>query len=229
MTLITGTTASAAGAATLVTLRDRVEQTLHDTGNTTWSTAELDEAIRHAIDEYTQVAPHRAITTLTLAASGREIDISGIANLITVSRVWWEYTAANPEYPPQWREFEQWAGGILRIDAGREPQTGDVVRIFYTGRHTLTDLDGASVTTIPDEHISLIVTGAAGHAACSHALSLAPLANVDGWVHKRFNEWGASKLDQFRALLARVAARRAAQNAGIAPGYPLDRWDNAHN
>lgn len=225
MTLITATVATAAGAATLATLRDRVEQILSDTSNTDWSTAELDEAIRHALDEYTQVSPHRAITTLTLAADGREISLATLTGLIAVSRVWWEYTAADPEYPPAWRAFEQWPGNILWINTGREPATGDVVRVFYTARHTLTDLDSATVTTLPDEHASLIVTGAAAQAALNHAQSISNQINVDGWTPKRYTDWATFKKASFDAGLSRIARQHAAQKAGIAPAYPLDRWE----
>ncbi len=225
MTLITGTTATGAGSATLASLRDRVEQTLHDTGNATWSTAELDEAIRHALDTYTQVAPYRAITTLTLAAAGREVDVSSLSNLISVVRVWWEYTSTAPEYPPQWREFEQWAGPILWINAGDEPAAGDVVRVFYTARHTLNGLDGAGVTTLPDEHISLVVTGAAAQAARSHAVSISGIVNVDGWTPRRFLDWATLKEDEFQRGLQRIARQHAAQHSGIAPASALDRWD----
>jgi hypothetical protein len=225
MTLITGTAATAAGSATLATLRDRVEQVLSDTGNATWSTAALDEAIRHTLDAYTLVNPHRAITTLTLSAAGREVDVSSITNLLEVQRVWWEYTASDPEHPPNWREFEQWPGPILWINTGLEPASGDVIRLWYTARHTLTDLDSATTTTIPNEHVSLIVAGAAAQAALIHAQSIGPSLNVDGWTPRRFNEWAAIKDSEFKQGLAQIARRRAAQSAGIAPAAALDRWE----
>ena len=224
-TTITGSAASAAGSATLATLRDRVELVLSDTGNATWSTDTLDEAIKHAIDEYALVSPYRAITTLTLTADGREVDISSITNLLEIQRVWWEYTSSDPEYPPNWREFEIYPGDILFINAGIEPASGDVVRVWYTARHTLNGLDGAGTTTLPDEHISLIVTGAAAQAALIYAQSIGATVNVDGWTPRRFNDWAEIKYAEFKTGLARIAARHAAQKAGIAPIATLDRWD----
>ena len=210
---------------TLALLRDRVEQTLSDTGNTIWSTTDLDEAIRIALDEYTQVSPHHAIATLTLSAAGREISLTSITALLHVLRVWWKYTSTDPEYPPQWREFEQWPGPLLFINDGIEPASGDVVRIFYTARHTLNGLDSATATTLPDEHVSLIVAGAAGQAALSYAQAMSDRLTVDGWTSKRFTDYANLKLQQFTDGLRRIARQHAAQSSGIAPAYPLDRWD----
>jgi len=56
-------------------LRDRVEARLQDSGNTRWSTDDLDEAIRSALELYSRESPARAITTIDISAAGREIDI----------------------------------------------------------------------------------------------------------------------------------------------------------
>jgi len=224
-TTITGTVATSLGSATLATLRDRVEQVLQDTGNATWSTAELDEAIRHAIDEYAQVSPYKVIGTITLAADGREVSLSTLTNLIYVERVWWEYTSSDPEYPPYWREFEQWPGAILWINDGEEPATDDVVRVYYAARHTLNGLDSAAITTVPNEHISLIVTGAAANAARNYSLSLSGAVNVDGWTPRRYLEWATAKETEFQNALRRLARLDAVRHSGITPAVALDRWD----
>ncbi len=211
-------------AATLADLRDRVEQVLEDAGNTHWTTGALDEAIRLALDEFSQVQPHRAVGSVTLASAGREVSLASLPPLLHVERVWWEYVAT--DYPPAWRKFEEWPGKVLWIDDGLEPQAGDVVRVFYTARHTLNGLDAATATTLPDEHVSLTVVGATGHAARSRALSVADRVNVDGWTSQRMNEWGEQQLRDFRNGLARLARQAAARAAGIATTPALDRWEN---
>jgi hypothetical protein len=210
---------------TLTTLRDQVEQVLNDTTNAVFTTGEIDAAIRRALADLTAYAPARAIATLTLAASGREINLASLATLITVERVWWEYTSASPEYPPRWRDFEQWAGPLLWINDGAEPATGDVLRIFYTAAHTLTGLDAAAVTTLPDDQAQLVVTGAAGYAAQSRSLEVSGTLNVDGWVAQRIADYADLTLRAFYAGLKALARRHAAAAAGIAPAPALDRWD----
>lgn len=209
----------------LATLRDQVEQVLNDTTNAVFATGEIDAAIRRALADLTAYAPARAIASLTLSAAGREISLSSYTTLISVERVWWEYTSTDPEYPPEWRDFEQWAGPILWVNDGEEPQSGDVVRIFYTAAHTLNGLDSATTTTLPDDQAALVVTGAAGYAAQSHALSIADNINVDGWTAQRFTDYADTQLKTFRAGLQQLARRHAAHASGIAPAPALDRWD----
>jgi len=210
---------------TLTSLRDQVEQVLNDTTNATYATGEIDAAIRRAIADLTAYAPARAIAAITLSAAGREISLTSYTTLIHVERVWWEYTAASPEYPPQWRDFEQWAGPVLWINAGNEPQAGDVLRIFYTAAHTLNGLDSAIVTTFPDDQAQLVVTGAAGYAAQSRSLEVSGTLNVDGWVAQRIADYADFTLRAFYAGLKALARQRAAHASGIASAPVLDRWD----
>ena len=62
----------------LTTVRERVEQMLADTGNDIWDRTWLDEAIRHALYDYSLVNPVRSITTLTASADSTELDISSL-------------------------------------------------------------------------------------------------------------------------------------------------------
>ena len=212
-------------SATLTTLRDRVEQLLHDTGNTKWATADLDEAIRQAIQRYTRVSPAEAIAAITLEAAGREVDISSLTGYQRVRRVWWDYDSAAPDYPPRWREFELWPADVLFIKAQAEPQAGDVVRVWYTHAHTLSGLDSAAATTFPAEADPLLVVGAAATAAYNRAVATSETLNVDGGVPERLLAWAAAHEARFQAELARVAAEAAACAAGSAPVAALDRWD----
>jgi len=212
-------------AATLAQLRDRVETLLQDTTNAIWSTDDLDEAIRQALALYDQVNPDEAIATITLTSGGREIDISSLG-YTTVERVWRDYDASNPAYPPNWRDFEVWPGDILFIKDDEEPSSGDTVRIWYTKPHTLNGLDGATSTTVPEHHESLIVTGAAAIAAHMRATENSEEATVDGWPHRRYMELAAQWADTFHTRLALIARENAARWSGIAPGPTLDRWED---
>jgi hypothetical protein len=183
-------TASSVELTTATTgLRDRVESRLQDSGNTRWSTDDTDEAIRTALDEYSQQQPHHAIGTITLAADGREISLSSLTGLIRVEKVWWDYDSSTPGYPPNWRQFEVWPGAILYVDDRDEPSSGDVVRVWYTKMHTVKGLDSATATTVPAEDISTLVTGAAYHAARTRAIELSEELNVDNQVVARLNAW----------------------------------------
>ena len=126
-------------AATLATLRDRVETMLADSGNAIWSSDDIDEGIRQALHEYSKTRPLKAESSLTLSATGREIDISSLTGLLDVSEIWCNYTASDPEFPPNRRAFMAWADlDLLYVIDDYEPASGDVMRVFHTKLQTLT-------------------------------------------------------------------------------------------
>jgi hypothetical protein len=183
---------------TLTTLRDRVELALQDSSNETWATADIDEAIEQALDQYSAKQPHHAIGTITLSAAGREISLSSLTGLIRVERVWWDYDSSTPGYPPNWRQFEVWPGSLLYIDDDSEPANGDVVRVWYTKMHTLSGLNGASSTTFPAEDITYIIDGAASICAEMRAVEIAEDLNVDSDVVDRLMKYADEKRSNFR-------------------------------
>lgn len=213
-------------AATLATLRDRVEQILADTGNAIWSTDDVDEAIRNALHEYSGVRPLQAVGTVTLSADGREIDISSLSGLLGVSEIWCDYTSADPEFPANVREFEHWRDqSKIYVSDDYEPQNGDVVRVFYTKVQTLNGLDSATSTSLPIEDESLVAQGSAGYAATSRAVDLAEQVTLDRLTAQQVRAWGLSKLQEFRAGLKRVARREALRAARPVALDPLDRYE----
>jgi len=191
-----------ASSATLTTLRDRVEAHLQDSGNTRWSTDDLDEAIRQALEQYSRQNPNTAIGSIALTANGREISLASLTGLLRVEKVWWDYDSSTPGYPPNWRQFQVWPGSILYVDDPSEPQNGDVVRVWYTKKHTLNALDSATATTIPDEDISYLVMGAAHFAALSRAVELSESMTTDHDVVKRLTEWADNAGKNYRYGIA---------------------------
>jgi len=210
---------------TLTTLRDRLEQALQDSHNTKWTTPNLDEAIRQALAAYSEHIPHRAVTTITLTADGREIDISALTYR-DIERVWWDYDATDPDHPPHWRSFELWPGDILFVNDTDEPDSGDKVRIWYTADQTITDLDSATTTTLPTRHESLIVQGASGFAAAARRVTILEEVNLNEWAPRNLREWAELQLTSFYNALEEIAAREAALDSGTAPAAALDRWDS---
>jgi hypothetical protein len=214
-----------ASSATLTTLRDRVEAMLQDSSNATWSTDDVDEAIRQALHRYQQVAPRETIGTVTLSSAGREIDISSLTGYLEIRRVWWDYDSSDPDYPPNWRDFELWPGDLLYINDTAEPASGDKVRVWYTLPHTLNGLDSETATTFPADHESVLTVGAAGFAALFRAQEVTETVTADGWAPRNLREWGLLMMGRFDAELAHIARRRAADAAGLAKMDALDRWD----
>jgi hypothetical protein len=215
-------------AETLATLRDRVEQILEDSSNDKWATGELDEAIEQALDAYSERLPREAIGTVTLASAGREVDISSITYR-EIRRVWWDYDSSDPNYPPNWREFELWPGDILFIRDDDEPAATDVVRVFYTADHTLEDLNSAASTTFPDRHASLLARGAAALAVLFRRATVGETANLNEWAPRNLRDWAEEQLKAFYAELDELAQREAALSSGTIPLARIDRWDTDEN
>jgi hypothetical protein len=180
---------STASTATLASLRDRVEATLQDSGNATWSTADIDEAIRKALDRHNRTLPRQVIGTITLAAAGREISLASLTGLIEVKKVWWDYDSTDPGHPPTFRDFEVWPGNILYINDPTEPAATEVVRVWYTVPYTIESLDDATATTLETFWHGVLIINAAAYAAQSRAIELAESATIDGGAQQRLLNW----------------------------------------
>lgn len=213
-------------ATTLAALRDRVEQVLADSGNAIWSTDDMDEAIRRALHEYSQVRPQQVIGTLTLVADGRELSTATLTGILDVREIWCDYTAADPEFPPNIRPFEYWPDSqIIYVTGSYEPQSGDVCRVFYTLMQALKDLDAATATTFPDDDESIIAGGAAGYAATSRAVDLAEQVTLDRLTAQQIRAWGMAQLQRFRADLKRVAEAEALRAPATVQVGKLDVYE----
>ena len=213
-------------ATTLATLRDRVELMLADSGNSIFAAGDVDEAIRRALHTYSLANPLHKITTLTLAADGRELSTAAITDAIGIDALWCPYTASDPEYPAHGRAFRFWKDASLIYILGQyQPKAGDVARVFYSALHTIDDLDSASVTSVPPEHDSILVGGAAGQAAMTRALDLAEQVTVDRDAVDRLTKWAHMERVTFGAELTSIAI--TCQTTGHVPMPALDRWDDA--
>lgn len=217
--------------ATLSTLRDRVEQALMDSGNAIWATADIDEGIRQAIEDYSRVLPQEAQGTVTLAADGREIGLSSLTGILQVLDVYWPYDSTQEVWPPNrvtgWRVYD--LAGVPTLYSmsytGSQPQSGEKVRVWYTKLHTLNGLDSAAATTIRLDHEGLIAYGAAGKAAMARALDLIETASVDLYSVGLLAQWGKLKLKEFNYHLDRLREYSVRKGRPWVEGWTLDKWD----
>jgi hypothetical protein len=214
-------------STTLALLRDRVETILADTGNAIWATGDIDEAVRRALSEYSKARPLQNVGTLSLSSDAREVDASSLTGILAVTEIWLPYTAASPEFPPNRRDFEYWPDSttIYVNDGAYQPQSGDVMRVFYFTLQTLEDLDSATATSFPDDDETLIAEGAAGYAATSRAVDLAEQVTLDRLTAQQIRAWGMAQLQRFRAGLKVVAAADGIRRGARVEVSGLDVWD----
>ena len=209
----------------LTGIRERVEQKLADKTNAIWDRTWLDEAIRDALFDYSQVNPQDKIGTVTAGSDTYELDISEVTGLLSVSEVWTPYTASDPEHPPNRRAFKLWFDSKILYFPNYQVPSGDVSRIFYTALQTINGLDGASSTTVPAIDETLLVAGALGHATTSRSIDLTEKVSIDPASSQQVRAWGLSKMQEFRAGLNAVGRRVALRSSGRVETGRLDCYD----
>ncbi|MBC7237420.1 MAG: hypothetical protein H5T69_16385 [Chloroflexi bacterium] len=192
--------------STLSELIDLVELDLRDTSNANWSVAELTQHVRRALRALNEVTPGRTASTLSVAAGSREVSLAGLSGLMRVIDVWYPYTAADPEYPPQRPRWELIAdeGGqnrILYLYVEDKPAEGEALRVFYTLGHTIEGLDGATATTLSERQEHVVVLGATALAVQQYAQDAIGEVSPSGWTPRQLQEWADRRLTLFRQAL----------------------------
>ncbi len=202
-----------ASSATLTSLRTRIRTFLMDATKTVWADdANLDEALRLALDEMSRLAvevksgvyPNLKSGMVTPANAAREVSVAALAGLLDVREVWFPYTAAAPENPPNRAEF------VEILDNGSKSiwllgeQAGDgakQARVFYRAMHMLSGLDGAAATSFPQSAEGLLVIGAGAHACLSRSIDLVETTTMAATSSPNLAELGIHLLSDFRSGL----------------------------
>jgi hypothetical protein len=210
---------------------------LMDTGNAIWDAATIDEGLLQALDAYNGFNPLHMETVITLPGDGREIALSGITGLMDVLDSWWPYDsgASSETWPPNrvrgWRLWWDDAQPLLflEIEDGSQPQTDDEIRIWYTKRQTIQDLDSADLTTLRGDHESLIILGGVGHAAMSRTIDLVETGGTDLYQVSILGTWGQRKIREFTTALRKLERKHARRGRSWGKGWALDKWDEARS
>jgi hypothetical protein len=220
---------------TIADLRSRVLVLLMDVGSAIWDSDPIDEGIRQALAEYGKARPLGIETVITLPGDGREVALDSLTGLQEVTGVWWPYdsSATMETWPPnKIKGYTLWWDDgqpvlFLNVLDGAQPQQDDELRIWYSAAPEITGLDGAAVTTLPAWHESLIVAGAAGHAAMSRVVDLVETAGTDTYAVVVLGTFGRAQLKQFRYELDQLRAGEARKGSSWGAGWGLDKWDSA--
>ena len=224
---------SGSASLTVADLRSRVSVLLMDVSSDIWDDDTIDEALQQALAEYGRARPLGVETVITLPGDSREIALDGLSGLQQVSGVWWPYDTTDGEaWPPnKVKGFTLWwddGRPVLFLDVldGAQPQQDDELRIWYSSAPEMAGLAGATVTTLPAWHETLIVNGAAGHAAMSQVADLVETAGTDTYAVVVLGTFGRAQLKQYRFDLDKLRAGEARSGASWGPGWGLDKWDD---
>jgi len=211
--------------------RIRILAVLVDAAGAIYTNAIVDEALSQALSEYNEALPLDMDTVLTLPGDGREIALNGLAGLRHVTEVYWPFDSLSEPWPPnRVRGFYLfWDDGqpVLYLNSieGDEPQLNDELRLWYTRSHTIDGLAGEAETTIPANHESLLVGGAAAHAALARTVDLIEVAGADMYATGLLGVWAQRKLKEFRDALVKIQKAHARAGISYTAGWKLDKWD----
>jgi hypothetical protein len=215
----------------LAEFRTRIRALLVDTAGTLFTDAIVDEGLKQALSEYNEALPLEMETVIDLPGDGREIALNGLSGLTRVLDVYWPFDSTSEPWPPNrvkgftiyWDDTQP----VLYLNnvEGDEPQLDDELRLWYTASHTIDGLETATETTIPGEHETLLVSGAAGHAAMARGVDLIEVASADLYGTGLLLTWAQRKLKEFRDALEKIKRSRARAGLPYGSGWRLDKWD----
>lgn len=192
----------------IATMRIRVRRDLVDEGSPSrFSDDELDRAINRAVTELSKYQPYRQKSAIATVSNSDELDISGLSNLISVSRV--EFPVENT--PRTYTRFETLSDTIRLIDTVGD---GNNCYVYWNTVHTL-NTEGS---TIPVHLEDLIALGAAAYTVMSIAQAKIDTNNPGGTgVDDDYQRWAVNRLAKFEKELSKL-------NSKVRTGqlYPAD-------
>ena len=140
--------------------------------------------------------------TIVTAENSKEIDISGIADIIRVYKC--EYRIQRPSYnPKQYRNFDVFAD-ILTIDINILPSDKEEVHLLLHKKHILTE----NRSTLRPPHETVLIQGVVARAAMNKGREQINALNVGGVnVGPRMVTWGNEQWGLFQQALTRNAIK----------------------
>jgi hypothetical protein len=187
---------------------------LDDPARVTWSDADLQRHVQHAVSEYQLWKPLPVLDTAhTLTAGSRSVDLADITGLDGVLAV--EYPAG--QWPPAYVQFQLWASTLTLFLDG-VPAASDPLglSIYAYLRHTVNN----ATCTIDPADDEAITAGTVHFAALEASFFTAAKINAAGpntWL--RYRDLALDKANEFRGYLQNVRAR-VTPNRLYAPAEP---------
>lgn len=220
---------------TLEDIRNRVRQILDDTSGDRFSSVMLDTAIRQALARLDERMPLIRSLDLQITTSGRDVTLTGLDHPLYLIEVYIlpASTGSMPasaggskqEAKTGYSYSLQGTSGSLHFNGTSLLSVGECLRVTYAAQNTLTGLEGATETSLPDAASEALETGAASFACLLRAASLAETYGAragesarlveQSKLWKQISEESLSKLKTF-------------QHYEFPAGFALDKWDQGN-
>ena len=205
---------------TLSTIRSRVRQDLNDedAANYRWTDGDLDRHIAQAVRELSTEVPRERKSTIATTSGSRDVDISTLADRLSVEAVEWP----TGNYPPAYVRFQTWIDTLTLLVDGAPDGTN--VSIYWHQLHTL----DASSSTLDAWAEDLVAVGAEAYAGLEWASYAINRANVGDDAAGRYRRDAEARLQQFQEALRRLGRRGSLRTsslyrpAGLRPSQSTD-------
>ena len=191
---------------TLAQYRTRIAELLDDVSATRYTSAQIDDALRLAINDYSNLRP--IVRTYQLDTSGlRVMTLPADFSAVQITRV--QKYSTDPNLMVDYDFIarlvdEQWTIEV----PGMIFPAGSYLVVTYSAKHTIDGFDSASGTTIDDDN--LLCLGAAGYAVQTRATSRAETINMQPQVQRQLLDLANQFLGQFYARLPQARGISAA-------------------
>jgi hypothetical protein len=220
---------------TLQQLIDKVEADLADSGNSTWSAADITQWVRDGIADYSIHFPRTKNSEISSAAGGQEYDLP--ADFIAILTVEYPQGQAPPRYL-QRKDYAQpgfWdaagyfdiihttdAGNVSSLVLSDVPAGGETIEIYYRAQHDHALATSATVT-VPEHHQHLVRAYARWQAELQLKIAeeKAPTSNSSLLMAQLAQNAYRAEQD-YRALLRAAEREFAGRDTAALPW----RWDD---
>lgn len=183
----------------LSTMRANVRRDLkdEDAANYRWTSDEIDRAIARAVAEYSLHVPRQMKTALATVNDSMELDISSLADRISVDRV--EFPTGNE--PRTFQRFEVYQDTLTFLETEGD---GNNCYVYWSALHTL----DVSSSTLPAHHEDLIALGATAYATLSQSQYSTNTASYGGEnVDRDYLYWARGRLMEFERALKKAGGK----------------------
>ncbi|MCD6476326.1 MAG: hypothetical protein J7K85_08735 [Anaerolineaceae bacterium] len=152
---------------------ERILLFLHDSDSTRYDEDLLDSALRQSLNHFSLAVPMINRTELMVAADGYEYSLNTLTSLTQVLAIWYPWCDGDLPVKPLREWYLYWQNGtpVLRLQE-KMFEEGTSMKLFYAACHTISGLDGAESTTLPEVSEETLALGAAGKAALIRASHL---------------------------------------------------------
>lgn len=206
------------GTMALADYRTATLAALDDASQARFTNAQIDAALRWALDVYTKYRP--LVKEYNLDTDGNAVmELPDDFDAIKIIKVELDATDIDDireiTYYAYIRDEAWWLETVKETIAADE-----VLNITYSARHTIDDLDSAAGTTIPTEDEHLVVTGAAGFALQQRASSRLETTNLNDDTIQRMVQLANTEITYFMAALT---CHNSAGTVAL-PAVPTDKF-----